>query len=226
MTDATRAVKRPDLVDKMRALASMRIGLPGYAAILGSIRLRPMSTTELAEKHKVSRLLVLGVMRHCVRAKIVHRVEWFRPAPHSRMVPRWALGSGGDISMPMYEERARKARRAPSTLILLTTALELMAEHPHTRKELAAALCMHQESAARIVAALRAHKLIHVSGWHKSPVGKPAQEFSVGDKRDAPMPPTVKSDAGIWKQYRDRRAQVSMMQALAGVPQQRMKAAA
>lgn len=219
-------MKRPDLVQKMVALSGMRIGMTGYAAILGSVRQRPMSTSELAEKHKVSRLLVLSVMRHCLRAGVVHRVDWFRPQPHSRMVPRWALGRDGDISMPMYEEKTRRPRRGPSTLILLTTALQLLEEHPHSRRELAEALCMHEESSSRIVNALRENKLIHVASWHKPPIGATVQEFAVGNKPDAPRPPRISCSSKTMKAYRARRQQRAVLHALAGVALQPMRAAA
>jgi hypothetical protein len=219
-------MKRPDLVAKMVGLSSMRIGMAGYAAILGSVRIRPMSTTELAAKHKVSRLLILGLMRHCLRAGVVHRVDWFRPQPHARMVPHWALGQDGDISMPMYEEKARRPRRAQSTLITLTTALELMGEHPHSRKELAEALCMHEESASRIVNALRTNKLIHVASWHKPQKGTTVQEFGVGQLPDAPRPPQISRCTKTMKQYRARREQRAALHALAGVALQPMRAAA
>ncbi len=215
-----------DVRAHMTAICSMRIGMAGYAAILGSIRHCALSTTQLAEKHGVSRLLILGVMRHCLRAGIVHRTDWHRPAPHSRMVPRWALGADGDVSMPMYEERTRRPRRAPSTLILLTTALQLMEEHPHSRTELAAELCMHVETVYRIVDALRKNGLIYVASWHKPPIGTPVQEFAAGCKRDAPRPARVSGSVEVMRGYRQRQEQRAILHALAGSVARPMRAAA
>lgn len=202
----------------MLAIASRRIGMAGYAAILSSLRAGPASTTELVEKHGVSRVLVLHIMRHCLRVGIVHRQDWFRPAPHARMVPRWALGADGDVSMPEYEERARKPRRAPSTLMLLTTTLQLLAEHPHGRAELAQALCMHIESAARVITTLRKAGLIHIACWEKPAVGCPWPEFSAGSKPDARRPPPARNNASAHAAFRTRRAQLATLQALAGRP--------
>lgn len=216
----------PELAARLLQAAKNRIGMEGYARMLGSLHTGPMSTATLAEKHQVSHLLVLAVMRHCLRAGIVHRVDWHRPAPHSRLVPCWALGADGDISMPMYEEKTRRPRRAQSTLILLTTALQLLAEHPHTRAELAEALCMHIETAARIIAALHSNRLIHVASWHKPAIGTTVQEFAAGNRRDAPRPARTSKSAATFRQYRERRQQREMLHALAGAVVQPMRAAA
>jgi hypothetical protein len=213
---AGRAFSSEERRAKMRALSAQRIGMAGYARIIGSLRAGPLSSADLSAMHGVSHLLILLIMRHCLRAGIVHRVDWYRPKPHSRMVPRWALGADGDISMPQYEERTRRPRRAPSALITVTTALQLMSEHPHSRAELAAALCMHVETAARIVSALRAAKLIYVASWHKPPVGTPVQEFATGCRPDVPRPKRIGSSPRVFRQYRQRRLQIKAMMALAG----------
>lgn len=213
----TGVCKRPDLREAMAALGSLRIGMAGYAAILGSVRTKAMSTTELVELHKVSRLLILRVMRHCLRAGIVHRVDWHRTVPHARLVPRWRLGAEGDISMPQYEEQTRRPRRGQSTLILLTTAMQLMQEHPHTRTELAEALCMNVETAWRLVPLMRAHRLIYVASWHKPPVGTTVQELALGDKPDAPRPARIGNSAAAHRQWGQRRAQRVALFAVAGM---------
>jgi hypothetical protein len=222
----TVSTKRPDLREAMAALCTMRIGMAGYAAIIGSLRAGPLSTTELNERHSsVSRLLILEVMRHCRRAGIVHRVDWHRTTPHARLVPRWALGRDGDISMPMYEERTRRPKRAQSTLILLTTAMELLGENPHSRTELAEALCMNVETAYRVIKALRDNKLIHVASWHKPPLGTSVQEFALGDKPDARRPPRVGRTAETFRQYKVRRVQRQTLYALAGMVAAPMRSA-
>lgn len=203
----------PEQREALRRAASMRIGLEGYARILGSLRKRPKSTADLAAEHGVSHLAVLLVMRHCLRAKVVHRPSWYRPAPHSRMVPTWALGAEGDVSMPMYEERTRRPRRAPSTLILLTTAIELLRDAAMTRQELAEELCMHVETAQRIARALRDAGLVYVESWNKSPMGKPAEELRYGNRKDAPRPAT-KSEAEYFAQRRSRLKDAILLQLL------------
>lgn len=193
----------------------MRIGMDGYAAILASLHAGPKSTTQLAEEHQVSRLLVLGMMRHCLRAKVVHRPEWYCPMPHARMVPLWALGEQGDVSMPQFEEQTRRPRRGPSTLILLTTAIEMLKDRPYTRAELAEDLKMHIETACRVVDALRKARLCFVESWNVQPRGTSVAEFRYGTRSDKPRPGRRPAQQE-WKKYRVRRSQMRVMHALAG----------
>lgn len=216
----------PEKREALRLIAGQRIGMAGYAAILSDIRFNVLSTSTLAEKHGVSRLLILGVMRHCLRAGIVHRVNWHRTVAHSRLVPCWALGGEGDISMPQYEEKTRRPRRGPSTLCLLTTVLQMLGEHAHTRAEVTADLCMHEETTSRVISILRKAGLIHIASWNKPPIGTSVAEFKAGGGRDAPRPARVGNSVASMAGYKERRKQLSMLQALAGVPQQSMRAVA
>ncbi len=205
----------PEQAAHLRRIGRLRVGLAGYARILGSLLAGPLSTAELAQQHEVSHLLVLGMMRHSRRAGVVHREQWFRPAPHSRMVPRWALGAEGDVSMPEYEERTRRPRRAPSTLILLTTAIDLLSQGGLTINELAAELCMHRESGERIIAALRQAGLAHIGSWHKPPMGTTVAEWRYGPGNDARRPPQQKQSV-YFAHARGRNRQMRLMHALAG----------
>lgn len=201
---------------RMAQIASARIGMDGYADMLGSLRAGPMSTLQLAAKHGVHRTAVQLAMRHCVRAKVVHRTGWFRTQPHARLVPMWALGGEGDISMPQFEERPKAPRRAPSTLILLTTVVEMLKDRPYTRAELAEELRMHVESAVRVLTALRRNRLCFVESWDQPPVGTTVAEFRYGVNRaDKPRPPP-RANGEQWAVYRGRRSQMRVMQALAG----------
>lgn len=202
---------------RMAELSSLRIGMAGYVAMLESIKHEALDTTAIAQAVGVSRLAVLGVMRHCRRAGLVHRPEWFRPAPHSRLVPRWRWGPGPDVSMPQYEERIRRPRRAPSVLLLLTTVLQLLQEEPRTRAEMASELCMHIESVCRVVTALPAAGLIYVASWVKPSRGTTVAEFRLGSQRDARRPAKTANSPATMRQYRQRRAQIGFMQAVAGL---------
>lgn len=209
-TEAERAVL-------LRA-AKMRIGMEGYARIIGSLKGTPKSTAELAAEHNFSHLNVLRIMRHCLHAKVVHRESWFRPTPKSRMVPMWALGGDGDVCVPRHEERLRspnrKARRGQSTLILLTTAIEILREVPMRRLELAQELRMHEETASRVIAALRAAKLVYIESWHKPQRGATSPEYRYGPgKKDAPRP-ARRSQAEYDAMRRAKRQQVAMLNAL------------
>jgi hypothetical protein len=205
----------PEKAAQLLAAAKHRIGMPGYARILSSLLRRPRSTAELAAANKVSHLLILAMMRHCLRAKIVHRSKWIRPCPHSRMVPVWALGEEGDISMPQYEERFRRARRAPSTLILLTTVIDMLKTTSYTRAEIAEELCMRVESAQRIVACLRDNKLIFIESWTTGR-GTPAAEWRYGPgKSDVPRPLAYRATRSVLD-WHERKKQIRLMHAMAG----------
>ena len=205
----------PERAAQLQAANQRRIGLDGYARILGSLIGHPQSSAELAKTNDVSHLLILALTRHCLRAKLLHRRDWIRIVPHGRKVPVWALGEAGDTSMPQYEERARRARRAPSTLILLTTVLDMLKTAAYTRSEIAAELCMGIESGQRIVAALRDNKLIFVESWQQGR-GMPSAEWRYGPRRaDNPRPPAT-GEARAVANWHGRRKQIQMMQAMAG----------
>jgi len=209
--------------DRERALAQlaragqMRIGMEGYARIIATLNDGPKCTTEIQALHPtVSRLTILAIMRQCLRAGIVHRQDWYRPSPHARMVPRWALGDEGDVSMPQYEERARNARRAQSTLILLTTCMQLCAEYPRSRAELQAELKMHQATIERVVRVLRSHRLIYVASWHKPAIGRSVEEFGVGNRRAAPRPARVTDDPDYWRAFAAKQRTSELCHRMAG----------
>jgi hypothetical protein len=205
----------PEQAAHLRRIGRERVGMAGYARILGSLRAGPQSSAELAERNGVSHLLILGMMRHCLRAGVVHREQWLRTQPHARMVPKWALGAEGDVSMPQYEERTRRPRRGPSALILLTTAIELLSENGLTIAELSAELCMCRESGERVIKALRQAGLVHVGSWHKPPMGTTVAEWRYGQRPDARRPPQQKQSV-YFARVRGRNRQMKLMHALAG----------
>ena len=201
---------------QLRDAARRRIGLDGYAQILATLMSGPKSTVKLAALRGVSHNAILATMRHCLRMRLVHRVSWHRPAPHARMVPCWALGADGDISMPQFEERTRRPRRAPSQLILLTTVLDLLTDNALTRNELIDELRMCRESVERIIIVLRTARLVYVQSWVKPAVGTTVAEFRAGRRnKDAPRPPVVSNDYS--RERARRQSQIQMMQALAGM---------
>ncbi len=201
--------------------SQMKIGFAGYVRVLASLRDDgPMLSSDLAEQCGVSRLLVLKMMRHCRQRGVVHRCRWIRTKPKARMVPVWAYGDGRDISMPQYEEesriKARFPRRAPSSLIMLTTILELLAENALTHAEIAAELAMGIESSYRLVGALREYRFVRIASWHRNPVGVTVPEFAVGSDRNARRPPTAAAERAYQAGRRKRLQQIAFMQTVAG----------
>lgn len=205
----------PEQLAHLRRIGLKKLGLAGYARILGSLRSGPQSTAELAARNGVSHIGMLGIMRHCLRAGVVHREQWFRTQPHARMVPKWALGAEGDVSMPMYEERTRRPRRGPSALILLTTSIELLSENGLTINELSAEMCMGRESGERVIKALRQAGLVHIGSWYKPPMGTTVAEWRYGQGNDARRPPQQKQSV-YFAHARGRNRQMRLMHALAG----------
>jgi len=202
---------------QLRRAGTMRIGTEGYARIIGSLNDGPKSVSSLQRLHPtVSRLTILAIMRHGLRAGIVHRKAWYRPAPHARMVPVFALGADGDISMPQYEERARNPRRAPSALMLLTTIMRLVGEYPRSRAELRDELKMHTATIERVVSLMRRHHLIHIASWDKRPIGTTVAELGLGNKRDAPRPARVSEMPGYWRGFEQKQRTTAMCHRLAG----------
>lgn len=203
----------PEVAAHLLAIGKKRLGLDGYARIYASLREGPAGTVELAERNKTSPLTILSVMRHLLRCGLVHRCRWFRPKAHSRMVPVWAFGAGPDVSMPMYEERTRRPRRAPSMLILMTTVLELLKDEPLTHAEIAAELAMSLDSAYRIMQIIRRRRLAYIASWDKPSVGTPIPEFKAGNRKNAPRPPKV--GARYFSDVRNRQRQQALMRVLA-----------
>jgi hypothetical protein len=216
-TCAAKASEHEHALAQLRRAGTMRIGTEGYARIISSLNDGPQSASGLQALHpSVSRLTILAIMRHCLRVGIVHRASWYRPAPHSRMVPVFALGADGDISMPEYEERARNPRRAPSALMLLTTIMRLVAEYPRSRAELRDELKMHQATVERIVQIMRKYRLIHIASWDKRPIGTTVAEFGLGNKRDAPRPARVSDAPGYWRGFAQKQHTSALCHRMAG----------
>lgn len=201
----------PEVAAHLLAIGKKRLGLDGYARIYASLREGPAGTVELAARNKTSTLTILAVMRHLLRCKLVHRCRWFRPAAHARMVPVWAFGDGPDVSMPMYEERTRRPRRAPSMLILLTTVLDLLKDEPLTHAEIAEELAMSVDSSYRIMQTIRRRKLAYIASWDKPAVGTPIPEFKAGNRKNAPRP--AKVGARYFIDVRERKTQQAFMRA-------------
>ena len=212
--------------NRMRELAAQRIGLKGYAEMLGSIRRHALSSRQLADKHDCDIKAVHQAMRHFLNAGLVHRVDWFRPSPKSRLIPCWLFGGDGDIAMPDQETRVANPRPARSSMLMLSTVLDMLKEHPHSLAEIAESLCMHHETASRVVGILREQGLVYIASWHKPPMGTSVAEWQTGQRKDAPRPPRIGNSVASIAGYKQRREQVRLMQMMAGVPQQSMRAVA
>lgn len=218
----------PEHARRLREAAARRIGLEGYVRLYASLRDEPMTADEIAAKNDVGQLAVLLIMRHLLDRGLVHRCRWVRPKPHSRMIPVWAFGPGCDVSMPQYEERyrfkRRRERRAPSTLMTMTTVLEMLTEMPMSHQEIADELCMSKDSAYRIIGILRAHKLVHIASWNKPALGTTTPEFKAGNRPNARRPPRARN-AEYFADRRRRAADIRTLRAIAGCTEPERQAA-
>lgn len=152
-------------LDKAR---SMRLGLDGYARILAMLR-TPMATREVVAATGVDTITILRTLRSMRQLGLIHRKDWHRPAPHSRLVPYWAIGKHGDVPNPRREEPSKFTPR--SILLTLATVIQFIEQEPATLNEIAADMGMHSETASRVIACLRKHKLSRIARWDKPPVG-------------------------------------------------------
>lgn len=209
----------PERCAYLKSIAANRVRMKGWVAFLAKIHAGPCTTADLVEATGIGRLSVLMATRHFLRAGIIHRRAWHRPVPHAKMVPTWAWGREGDISMPEYEERVRRPRPAPSTLVLLSTVLDLIRDTPMRNREISEEIAMSMDTVGDVMRELRAHKMVRVGSWHKPPVGCTVAEWVMGSGPDARRPPTTKTKAGQRAAKSDRRQrddQLKFMHALAG----------
>ncbi len=191
-----------------------RIGMAGYARILGIVKQRPGTVRDIAERAGIEWVsTVSAILAHCWRARVIYRSAWFKDGKHCPWVPVYSFGNGKDVPPPK-PQRAPSNAKAPSTLMNLTTTLDLIRETPMTRTEIAEELKMCLESATRIIVVLRENGLIRVASWNKPARGATSPEWTMGPGRNAPRPPQIsKRSATDWKR---RGKHIEMLQLMAG----------
>jgi transcription initiation factor IIE alpha subunit len=204
-----------ELSARMGEVSKCRIGALGYIELIGSLVRCPMTTEQLAKKSGLHKHTVSAVMRYLHRAKIIHRSSWVQPGPRRSMVPVWAIGADGDVSMPLYERRETSTRRPRSALVLIASIIEMLREMPMTRQDIADELKMVIDTVQPLVLAMRKAKLIYVASYRTEGRGRPAEEFAAGWKHDAPRP-GLSPRADYHKIHRKRRRHAAMLNLTAG----------
>lgn len=169
-------------LDKAR---SSRIGIAGYCKLLAYLK-TPRTADEVQAYMGLNNTTARQMLRWMLRMKLVHRPEWFRPVPKSRMIARWALGPDGDVPCPDRPDAPPPAR-VHAGVMLVGTVAEVLRE-PTTINELAHELQMHPESAARLIRHLREHGLSRVKSWVKPSIGVTVAQHVFGGGRDAARP--------------------------------------
>ncbi len=195
-----------------------RIGIDGLCKLLAYLK-TPKTTQEVVAYMGLHDLTAKRMLRWMVQLKIAHRASWYRPAPHSRMVPMWMIGGDGDVPSPDRTNPLRPSRMHAG-LVLVATTIEVLQE-PTTIIELAEELQMCDESAARIIRHLRAHGLAHIASWIKPPIGVTVAQHVYGEGKDAKRPARVpaKKQAKKHRQtFVRKQTHLMMLRVTAGVP--------
>lgn len=195
-----------------------RLGFAGLCDILAATK-TPRTAAEIAERFGIYHDTVLRILRGMLTFGLVHRCEWVRPVPHSRMVPVWKLGKDSDIPMPKYEAKASRPP-APS-LIALATVVQILREEPTSLSGLAQELAMDAESASRYIKELRRVKLARIAAWEKPPMGCSFALHTFGQGPDAQRPPRIPMDEQRKKHrttYRAKKNHLRVIFAMTGTP--------
>jgi hypothetical protein len=205
-------------IDKAR---KCRIGIDGYCRMLAYLS-RERTADEVTAHMGLNEQTAKFLLRWMLRLKLIHRTSWYRPTEHSRMVAKWIIGADGDVPSPDRDD-ASAPKKVPSGLILLATTIDILKSEPVTFADLADELAMHQESASRLVRALRKYRLSHVKSWIKPGFGVTVAQHVYGPGNDAMRPPRVPLKQQRAKHYATHRAKkqhLMMICATAGAANQ------
>jgi predicted ArsR family transcriptional regulator len=88
---------------------------------------------------------------------------------------------------------------------------------PQTVAELSELSGLSEYTVRRYVTALRKERAVHIDSWEEDSAGRvTAAAYCLGDGTDAKRPKRPRSNAIRMRQYRERRRQAAMNNALAG----------
>lgn len=205
--------------DQLTRARTSRIGMAGYCAILSSIRASARSSAEIAKLHGLELSTAVKLMGFMRRLRLVHRVDWFRPSPHSRMVPKWRLGAEGDIHCPHPEAQIKRPQTPWPKLIQVATAIEILQQAPTTTAEFADEIGLSKDAGERMVRMLRDVGLVKVGHWIRPSIGAPyAAWVWRPNGPDAVLKPVDQREANRRhkRDYLARQRQKQLMHAIAG----------
>lgn len=107
-------------------------------------------------------------------------------------------------------EQDKHALRCTDTTPTWLRAIDLFKTGRVTKADLAKALGIHTVTAARLIGALRAQKLIYIARWDADRMGRaiiPAYRW--GQRKDAPKPRTQVPTAERSRRYRQRKKEAT-----------------
>lgn len=205
-------------IDKAR---KCRIGIDGYCRMLAYLT-RERTSDDVSDYMGLNEQTAKFLLRWMLRLKLIHRTSWYRPTEHSRMVPRWVLGSDGDSPCPDRDD-AGAPRKVPSGLLLLATVIEILRSEPMTLSDVAEELAMHHETASRLVRSLRKYRLSHIRSWIKPGFGVTIAMHTYGPGKDAARPPRIpikQQRAKHYATHRDKKRHLMLIRAITGAANQ------
>lgn len=193
-----------------------RIGLLGYARILGAIRLQPLSGIEITEAidrdHPQN---VNDVLRAMLGLRLVHIAGWTESARHKPPRPRFRAGTGDDVAPPptKWGDASRFApvmvgpTRPGINMLALAAALRILRERPSRLSEVAAGSGIHETKVGQLLRELHRQRLIHVAAWMRGRKGPPVPFYAFGARSDAARPVPQTSSQTTQAYYQRKRAE-------------------
>lgn len=191
------------------------LGWAGYASIIRLVQLEPRTSRQLAERMKVSLLIMRRILNRLRDLKVVYisgyRKEFTRGAP----VPVYAFGVQPDAT-PLCDPpgvRRKPLGRSTSLPELVHTVhmLGLLVE-PVMQGDLAAAAGSSYGNVAKFLQHCRRIGLVRIGEWKtRDGGGAPAPMYVLGSGPDMRRP-SVQSRYEIEKRYRERRRAREAMQ--------------
>lgn len=176
----------PEHAALLRDARAKRLGLEGYIRILAYIRFKAVTSAGIAASFGIHHNTTAKLLRYMRRLGLIHRENWVRPSPHSRLVPKWRLGADGDVSMPIAEAPAKTPPNP--MLIYLATVIEILSGPPITISEISEDLGMHKETVGRVLGMLREHGLSTIASYERPLSGPPVAQHRYLGITDAKWP--------------------------------------
>lgn len=149
-----------------------RLGFDGYCKLLDYLR-DGKTTEQVAQRFDIRRDIAKKLLRMFRQVRLIHRRDWYRPAPHSRLFETWFLGGDGDVPPP--DRRDLPIACAPRVLEIAKAIHAL--EQGVTLIELADGIDRSPDTARYIVDMLREVGLVKLR-YRTVPVGAPQRVFT------------------------------------------------
>jgi hypothetical protein len=195
-----------------------RIGLIGYAEILGAVRVAPLSgievTAAIGRDHPQN---INEVLRAMLGLRLVHVAAWTAPVRYAPPRPRFRAGDGVDVPPPATKWGDRSGfsammlspKRPGINMLALAELMRLLRERPSRLPEIADKSGIHETRVGPLMRELHRQRLVHVAVWMRGRSGPPAAFYALGARRDAARPAPLTSSQTTRNWYQRKRAELS-----------------